>query len=209
MRKNVDKILHYLDEKFPNAHCELKYSSPYQLLIAVILSAQCTDKRVNSVTETLFKVAPTPQRMLNLGEDKLKEYIMPCGFFNSKAKSIISCSRDIVEKYNGEIPDEIEELVKLKGVGRKSANVVVGEIFNKPAIAVDTHVLRVSKRLGLTNENSTPDICEKDLLKIIKSERRVKFHHQMIWFGRYHCKAIKPNCAECELKEICKRKVKE
>ena len=204
MQKNIDKILDYLNTNYPNAHCELKYETPYQLLIAVILSAQCTDKRVCQVTETLFKIAPTPQKMLNLGEENLKQYIKSCGFYNNKAKSIIKASEELISKYNGEIPNSIDELTKLTGVGRKTANVVVGEIFNTPAIAVDTHVLRVSKRLNLTKQNSTPEKCEKDLKKIIDKNKQVQFHHQMIWFGRYHCKAINPSCNNCELKNECK-----
>lgn len=205
MSKFVNNILDYLDKLFPNASCELHYTSPYQLLVAVILSAQCTDKRVNQVTEPLFKIAPTPQKMLNWGEERLKEMIKPCGFFNQKAKSIISATKDIIEKFDGCLPDSLEELTTLRGVGRKTANVVLGEIFNKPSIAVDTHVLRVSKRLNLTKANNSPTKCEKDLVKIIPKERQVKFHHQMIWFGRYHCKALKPNCDSCELREICKK----
>lgn len=203
MQKNLDKILEYLDKLYPTAHCELNYQTPYQLLVAVILSAQCTDKRVNQVTEQLFKIAPTPQKMLNLGEEKLKTYIHSCGFYNNKAKSIINVSKELLEKYNGEIPNDINKLTKLSGVGRKTANVVVGELYNTPAIAVDTHVLRVSKRLSLTNQNSNANKCEQNLKKIIDKNSQVKFHHQMIWFGRYHCKAIKPNCENCELKDIC------
>lgn len=211
MQKNLDRILTYLDDLFPQAHCELNYETPYQLLVAVILSAQCTDKRVNQVTEQLFKIAPTPQKMLNLGEEKLKECIKSCGFYNNKAKSILKATEELIEKYNCEVPNDITKLTKLAGVGRKTANVVVGEIYNTPAIAVDTHVLRVSKRLNLTRQNSTPEKCENDLKKIIKNDRQVKFHHQMIWFGRYHCKALKPNCENCALKDICnlqKNKIK-
>lgn len=204
MQKKLDIILTCLDEMFPDAHCELNYDTPYQLLIAVILSAQCTDKRVNLVTKNLFSLAPTPEAVLNLGEEKLKEIIHSCGFYNAKAKAIINSTKDIIEKFNGELPKDINLLTTLRGVGRKTANVVIGEIFNEPAIAVDTHVLRVSKRLGLTPKNSTPEICEKNLRKIIKKDRQVKFHHQMIFFGRYHCKSINPNCKNCALKNVCK-----
>lgn len=204
MQKNLDKILDYFDTNYSQAHCELNYETPYQLLVAVILSAQCTDKRVCQVTKTLFKIAPTPQKMLNLGEENLKQYIKSCGFYNNKAKSIIKATEELLSKYDGEVPNSVEELTKLAGVGRKTANVVVGEIFNTPTIAVDTHVLRVSKRLNLTNQNSTPEKCEKDLKKLIAQNKQVQFHHQMIWFGRYHCKAIKPKCDNCELKNICK-----
>lgn len=204
MKKDIDRISSYLDELYDDAHCELNYKTPYQLLVAVILSAQCTDKRVNIVTEKLFSIAPTPNDILNLGEDGLKEIIKPCGFYNSKAKSIISSTKEIVEKYAGEIPTNFDDMTKLKGVGRKTANVVLAECFKREAIAVDTHVLRVSKRLNLTSQNATPENCEKDLEKIIKKDKQIKFHHQMIFFGRYFCKAIKPNCAECKLRDICK-----
>lgn len=206
MENNIDKILNYFDNKFPNAKCELEYSSPYQLLVAVILSAQCTDKRVNQVTETLFKLAPTPEKMLELGEENLKKIIHSCGFYNNKSKSIMSATKSIIEKYNGQVPNNMEQLSSLSGVGRKTANVVLAEAFNIPSIAVDTHVIRVSKRLGLTNENSTPEKCEQDLLKIVPKSKQAKFHIQAVWFGRYFCKAIKPECETCELKSICKRK---
>lgn len=207
MKKNINEILTYLDEIEPDAKCELKYNSPYQLLVAVILSAQCTDKRVNQVTKTLFKFAPTPDKMLELGENKLKEIIRPCGFFNQKAKSIISATKDLVEKY-GEIPNDFEKLTALRGVGRKTANVVMAEIYNYPTIAVDTHVHRLSKRLRLTTLNSTPEKCESDLKKIVPKEKQIKFHHQMIWFGRYICKAINPNCENCKLASICRKNIK-
>lgn len=208
MSKKVDKILSFLGKLYPNACCELNYKTPYQLLIAVILSAQCTDKRVNQVTEELFKVAPTPQKMQDLGIQRLKEIIKSCGFYNNKAKSIINATDDIINRFNSEVPNNMKDLTSLAGVGRKTANVVLGECFNIPSIAVDTHVLRLSKRLGLTSENSTPEKCEKDLLKKIKKETQVKFHHQMIHFGRYYCKAINPNCQTCELFDMCKNKKK-
>ena len=206
MSKNVDEVLNFLDTQFPEAKCELEYNSPYQLLVAVILSAQCTDKRVNMVTKELFKVAPTPNKMLELGETKLKQIIHSCGFYNNKAKSIISATKSIIENFNGEVPSNMDDLASLSGVGRKTANVVLAEAFNTPAIAVDTHVLRVSKRLGFTNSNSSPDKCEQDLLKLIPAHKQAKFHIQMVWFGRYFCKSLKPECENCKLKNICKRK---
>lgn len=205
MQKNIDEILKVLDNYFPNAHCELNYETPYQLLVAVILSAQCTDKRVNVVTKELFSVAPNPKEMINLGEERLKQIIKPCGFFNQKAKSIITATKDIIELHNGEIPNNRADLEKLRGVGRKTANVVLAECFNQPTIAVDTHVLRISKRLNLTKEKASPTECEKSLLKLVKKDRQIKFHHQIIWFGRYHCKAINPNCYECKMQPFCKK----
>lgn len=207
MKNNkITQILDFFNTEFPDAKCELNYSSPYQLLVAVILSAQCTDKRVNMVTEQLFKIAPTPDKMLELGEDKLKQIIHSCGFYNNKSKSIISATKDIIEKHGSTVPNTMQQLCKLSGVGRKTANVVLAEAFNNPAIAVDTHVHRVSKRLGLTSLNSTPEKCEQDLLKLVPLNSQSKFHIQAVWFGRYHCKSQNPKCELCKLKNICKRK---
>ncbi len=201
---NFDKILSYFDELFPDAECALNFSTPYELLVAVILSAQCTDKRVNVVTNELFKVANTPAKMLELGEEKLKQIIFPCGFYNNKSKAILKTSKALIERFDGNLPSDLETLTSLDGVGRKTANVVIANAFGGQTIAVDTHVHRVSKRLGLTSESSTPYQCEMDLLQIVPYDRRSKFHHQMILFGRNVCKAIKPNCEVCKLKDICK-----
>lgn len=203
--QKMDRIFETLDELYPNPECALKFESPYQLLVAVVLSAQCTDARVNQVTKELFSIAPTPEKMLELGEENLKKIIHPCGFFNNKAKSIISLSKDLIERFNGEVPRDLETLTSLKGVGRKSANVVIAVAYGGQTIAVDTHVHRVSKRLSLTKKNSTPFECEKNLLKLVPENRRNKFHHQMVWFGREHCKAINPKCETCKLKDICKK----
>ncbi len=206
MENKINLILDFFNSQFPDAKCELEYKSPYQLLVAVILSAQCTDKRVNMVTKDLFKIAPTPEKMLELGEAKLKQIIHSCGFYNTKSKSIMSATQDIINKYDGKVPNTMDELCSLAGVGRKTANVVLAEAFNQPSIAVDTHVHRVSKRLGLTNENSMPEKCEQDLLKIIPLNMQAKFHIQAVWFGRYYCKSLNPQCENCKLKSICKRK---
>lgn len=203
-RDNVNVVFEYFDKLNPNPKSELNYTTPYELLVAVILSAQCTDKRVNLVTEKLFKIASTPNQMIELGKDKLIEIIKSCGYYNQKSKSIIESSYDIVSKFNGKIPNNMENLSTLRGVGRKTANVVLANAFGAQTIAVDTHVLRVSKRLGLCDINSTPDKCEQELLKIVPYERRSKFHHQMVLFGRYKCKAVKPNCDDCILKNLCK-----
>lgn len=200
----MNKIFEYFDNKYPNPKSELNYSSPFELLVAVILSAQCTDKRVNIVTEKLFKLASTPEKMIELGQKDLIDIIKSCGYYNQKSKSIIDSSTDIIDKFGGKVPDNFENLSSLRGVGRKTANVVLANAFGAQTIAVDTHVLRVSKRLDLCLEKSTPDKCEEALLKIVPYERRSKFHHQMVLFGRYTCKAQKPNCDECELKQICK-----
>lgn len=202
--KNTNKIFAYFDELHPNPKCALNFSNTYELLVAVVLSAQCTDERVNLVTKDLFQLANNPKDMLALGEKKIKQIIYPCGFYNNKSKAILSLSKDLVGKFNGQVPSTMEELTTLTGVGRKTANVVIGVAFGGQTIAVDTHVHRVSKRLGLTNQNSTPFECEQDLLKIVPENNRTKFHHQTIWFGRLTCKAQKPLCESCKLKEICK-----
>ncbi len=201
--KKIDEIFNYFDELHPNPECALKFSNNFELLVAVVLSAQCTDERVNQVTPNLFKLANNPKSMLELGEKKIKQIIYPCGFYNNKTKSILELSKDLVDKFNGQVPTTMEELISLKGVGRKTANVVLGVAFGGQTIAVDTHVHRVSKRLKLTSQNSTPAQCEQDLLKIVPEQRRTKFHHQAIWFGRLTCKALKPNCESCKLKNIC------
>ncbi len=206
--EKIDEIITYFDSLYPNPKCALEFSSPYELLVAVVLSAQCTDKRVNIVTKELFRLAPTPEKMLNLGEERVKEIIHPCGFYNSKSKAIICLSKDLIEKFNGVVPSTMDELTSLRGVGRKTANVVIGVAFSGQTIAVDTHVHRVSKRLGLANENSTPLECENSLLKVVPKNKRTKFHHQTIWFGREKCRAINPKCDNCKLNKICEFKRK-
>lgn len=200
----IDKIMSYLNELFPEAECALNFNNSYELLVAVILSAQCTDKRVNIVTKDLFPLANSPEKMLALGQERLKEIIHPCGFFNTKSKAIIETSQDLIDRFDGKVPSTLDELTSLKGVGRKTANVVIANAFNGQTIAVDTHVHRVSKRLGLTSENSTPLKCEMNLLSVIPEDKRSRFHHQLILFGRNVCKAINPKCDECQLKNICK-----
>jgi len=202
----MEKITSYLDRLYPSPKCALDFSTPYELLVAVILSAQCTDKRVNIVTKELFKIANTPEKMINLGIEKLKEIIHPCGFFNNKSKAIIDTSNDLINKFDGQVPSTMEDLTSLKGVGRKTANVVIANAFGGQTIAVDTHVLRISKRLGLTKENASPLQCEKDLMRLLPKDRYTLHHHQTIWFGREHCRAINPKCEDCELKDICKYK---
>ena len=206
--KNIEKIFSYFDYLHPNPKCALNFSSNYELIVAVVLSAQCTDERVNQVTKNLFQQANTPEKMITLGEEKLKEIIYPCGFYNNKSKSIISLSKDLITRFGGIVPNNLEDLISLQGVGRKTANVVISVGFGGQTIAVDTHVHRVSKRLGLTKGNSTPEQCEQDLLKIVPEHRRSKFHHQAIWFGRLTCKAKNPQCDNCELRQICKYKRK-
>lgn len=196
------QIVEEFDKLIPEPKCELNYKSPYELLVAVILSAQCTDKRVNEVTENLFKTYNTPEKMITLSQDKLGKLIYSCGFYNAKSKAILEASKDIVDKFGGQVPSTMEELTSLRGVGRKTANVMISEAFKGDAFAVDTHVLRVSNRLGLT-KNDNPDLVEQDLKKFFNQKNWSKLHYQMVLFGRYKCKAIKPDCVGCPFQKIC------
>ena len=185
----------------------LKFTTLYELLVAVILSAQCTDERVNKVTASLFKIANTPQKMLDLGVDELEKYIYSCGLYKSKAKNIISASSDILQKFGGEVPNTLEDLRSLAGVGRKTANVVYSVAFKGDAIAVDTHVFRVANRIGLANENS-PLKTEKALMQILDKKDWSKSHHYLIYLGRSYCKAQSPNCENCPINMLCEKKIK-
>ena len=195
-------IIEILKEMYPDATCELNHNTPYELLVATILSAQSTDKRVNIVTKDLFKVADTPEKMVSLGEEKLKEYIRTIGFFNTKSKNLISMSRDLIQKYNSKVPKTMEELTSLAGVGRKTANVVMSNCFKVPAIAVDTHVFRLAHRLGFSAQEDVYKV-ELDLQKKIAKKDWTLAHHMLIFHGRYTCKAKNPLCEKCNLKEYC------
>ena len=197
------KLLSVLDKTFPNAHCELAYNTPFQLLIAVILSAQCTDKRVNAVTPALFEYCPTAEAMAEKTTEDIIPYIRSCGFFNNKAKAIINCSKALVENYGGQVPRDREQLEKLEGVGRKTANVVYEEAFGGDEIEVDTHVFRVSKRLGLVS-STTPEETERQLMAVLPQSEWTKTHHRLIFLGRYVCDARRPDCDNCTVKEYCK-----
>lgn len=185
-----------------NPQCELVYKNAYTLLVAVLLSAQSTDKGVNRATEKLFEVADSPQRMLALGEEKLKSYIKTIGLYNNKAKNIMKLSADLCEKYNGEVPLEHAKLEELAGVGRKTANVVLNVWCGAPTIAVDTHVFRVAHRLGLS-DGKTPLDVEKDLAQNVPEEYHKNINHWLVLFGRYVCKAKNPNCKECKVRRYC------
>ncbi|PEQ93400.1 endonuclease III [Bacillus sp. AFS006103] len=189
---------------FPEAHCELNHSNPFELIIAVALSAQCTDVLVNKVTKTLFEKYKTPKDYLEVTLEELQSDIRSIGLYRNKAKNIQSLCRMILEEYNGEIPMDRDELTKLAGVGRKTANVVVSVAFNVPAIAVDTHVERVSKRLGICRWKDSVLEVEKTLMRKIPKDEWSVTHHRLIFFGRYHCKAQNPQCPSCPLIEICR-----
>ena len=197
------EILYELAALYPDARPALKYRSPYELLVAVILSAQCTDERVNKVTEVLFKEYSTPAAMRKLTQEELEKYIYSCGFYRNKAAHILSASRDIVEKFGGEVPNDFDNLRTLAGVGQKTANVVWSVAFGGDAIAVDTHVFRVSNRLGLACAD-TPIKVENQLKQAIPQEDWSKAHHWLIYHGRRVCHSQRPDCANCTLKDYCK-----
>lgn len=201
--KEVCEILNRLDVMHPDAECELNYNTPFELLVAVILSAQCTDKRVNQVTQKLFQVYNTPEQFASLGEEELIEFIFACGFYRNKARNIILASRDIVEKFGGQVPRDIENLMTLAGVGKKTANVVYSVAFGGQAIAVDTHVLRLSNRIGFCDSND-PLKVEQALMQILPKESWSRAHHLLIHHGRYTCSARNPQCSECLISEYCK-----
>lgn len=203
-KKQLRHVLDTIGVMFPDAHCELNHSNPFELTIAVLLSAQCTDETVNKVTSTLFEKYHTPQDYLAVPLSELEGDIRRIGLFRNKAKHIQSLCGMLLENYNGEIPSEHEELVKLPGVGRKTANVVVSNAFGVPAIAVDTHVERVSKRLGIAAEEDSVLEVEKKLMKGVPREEWTLTHHRLIFFGRYHCKAQNPACSVCPLLDMCK-----
>lgn len=200
---NTLQILEILAKDFPNAKSELNFKSPFELLVAVILSAQCTDKRVNVVTPSLFAVAPTPRDLADLPIEQIEDLIHSCGFYHSKAKYLKEMSQDIVERFGGQVPQSIDELRTLKGVGRKTANVVYAVAFGGQAIAVDTHVFRVSNRLGMVNASNVLE-TEKQLMHEIPKEMWADSHHYILLHGRYVCKSQNPKCVECSVKDLCK-----
>ena len=203
MKKEEKRLaLLELAKLYPDAKAALHYTTAYELLVAVMLSAQCTDERVNKVTAVLFEKYNTPQAMVTLTQAALEKYIFSCGFYRMKAEHILSASRDILEKFNGEVPSTIEDLMSLAGVGKKTANVVYSVWFGGAAIAVDTHVFRVSNRLGLA-KGKTPLEVEQGLNKAIPKELWSQAHHWIIWHGRKVCHSQKPNCEGCSLKALC------
>jgi endonuclease-3 len=187
----------------PVAETELHFHDPYQLLVAVILSAQCTDKRVNMITPALYLRFPTPEKMAEVEPEEVFDLIRSCSYPNNKAKNLVGMARKLVSDFQGTVPDEMEELLQLPGVGRKTANVILSVVFNKPAMAVDTHVFRVSARLGLTVGSKTPEETERQLVRLFPAELLPVAHHWLILHGRYVCHARKPLCGECGLRECC------
>lgn len=201
--KRLEKIFAALDQLFPQAECALRHENPFQLLVATILSAQCTDQRVNKVTPELFRKYPTPQDLAALRPEVLEREIRSTGFFRNKAKNIIGASQAIVKDFAGQVPKTMEEMLTLPGVARKTANVVLGTAFGIPTgVVVDTHVFRITRRLKLSRQK-TPEKVEQDLIKLVPQERWIPFGHQVIWFGRKVCQARQPVCAECPIEALC------
>lgn len=205
MTKNEKReiISKYLDELFPNPKCELIYHNDYELLIAIVLSAQTTDKRVNMVTTIIFSKYPTLEKLSEAPIDLLEEILKPIGSFRKKAVYVKDIAYNLTTKYQGVVPTDREKLEKLKGVGRKTINVFLSEYYNYPAIAVDTHVERISKRLRIASKKATVLEVEEKLQKFFPKDEWAKRHLQLVLFGRYHCKAVKPDCSSCPLKELC------
>ena len=208
LMKMTNKLLEYLDYLFPNPKCELIYHTDYQLLMAVVLSAQSTDKRVNSVTPIIFSRYPKLEDIKNADLADLEDIIRPVGSFRIKAKYLKGIATKLVDEYHGVVPTDREVLESFPGVGRKTVNVFLAEFYHLPAIAVDTHVERVSKRLKLAYMNDSVLDVERKLMRKIPKDRWAKFHLQMVLFGRYYCKAVKPLCKNCPLKEFCREKKK-
>ena len=204
IKERYEGILEYFQQEQPNPETELQHHDPFELLVAVMLSAQCTDKRVNMVTPALFAAYPTPQAMATASVEDILQYVKSVSYPNSKAAHLLAMSQKLVDEFEGKVPDNMKDLTSLPGVGRKTANVILGIVFGKATIPVDTHVFRVSHRLGLS-QGKTPNDVEKDLSRNIPAELRFKAHHWILLHGRYVCKAIKPDCLNCGIQHYCKQ----
>lgn len=198
------RALELFEQEMPTAETELHFANPYQLLVAVILSAQCTDKRVNQITPALFEAFPTPAALAEATPEQVYELIKSCSYPNNKTRSLLGMARRLVSEYGGEVPSDIDELMTLPGVGRKTANVILAVVYDQPTMAVDTHVFRVAERIGLTRGSKTPLQTERTLTRHIPDEIIPKAHHWLILHGRYVCKARRPLCEECALAEVCR-----
>lgn len=201
-KENRDKIISYFESRYPDPKPQLNYQSNYQLMVAVILSAQCTDERVNKVTKVLFEKYPTAKDIIKLSVEELESYIFSCGLYHSKAQHILQATADIINMHGGEVPNDYDKLLSLSGVGRKTANVIWAVAFNQPAIAVDTHVFRVANRIGFAKATN-PLQTEKQLMKFLPKEKWRDCHHYIIFYGRQVCTAQSPKCDACEIKQYC------
>lgn len=198
-----ERVISYFQKEMPIAETELIYQTPYELLVAVILSAQCTDKRVNLITPDLLRRFPSPAKLAEAEPEEVFDYIRSCSYPNNKSKHLVGMARMLINDFGGEVPDDIDELQKLPGVGRKTANVIASVVFNKPAMAVDTHVFRVSARIGLSVNSKTPLETERQLVEYFPEELLPLAHHWLILHGRYTCLARSPKCAKCGLTDVC------
>ena len=202
-KKEAIEIIEILKKFYPDATCSLDFSTPFQMLVSVMLSAQCTDERVNKTTPELFNKYGTPEAVANADIKEIEQIIHPCGFYKNKAKNMIACSKKLIQEYNGIVPDNMEDLQKLPGVGRKSANVIMLEAFHNPqGIAVDTHAKRISNKIGFSKE-SDPEKIEKDLLKVFPKKYYYDVNHLLVWHGRKTCNARKANCENCPISKYC------
>ena len=204
VKERYRRVIDWFSEAMPVAETEIRYSNPYELLVAVILSAQCTDKRINLVTPALFEAFPTPESLAASSQEEIFEYIKSVSYPNNKARSLLGMARKLVEDFNGQVPSDIESLTSLPGVGRKTANVILAVVFDNAAMAVDTHVFRVSERIGLTTGSKTPLQTERTLMRHLPEEIVPLAHHWLILHGRYVCKARRPLCLDCGLKPVCR-----
>lgn len=202
-KERFEKVIAYFQKEMPVAETELHYRNPFELLVAVILSAQCTDKRVNQITPELLNRFPTSEKMAQADAAEVFDYIRSCSYPNNKSKHLVGMAKMLVEKFNGIVPDDIDQLQQLPGVGRKTANVIASVVYNKPAMAVDTHVFRVAARIGLTSRAKTPLETEKQLIKFFPPDLIPLAHHWLILHGRYVCLARKPKCEKCGLADAC------
>ena len=204
VKERYARVIEWFSASMPVAETELHYENPYQLLVAVILSAQCTDKRVNLITPPLFEAYPTPQALAAASVEEIFEYIKSCSYPNNKSRSLSGMAKKLVEDFGGEVPSDLDSLTSLPGVGRKTANVIMSVVYNKATMAVDTHVFRVSERIGPTTNSKTPLATEKALVKHIPEGLIPKAHHWLILHGRYVCKARRPDCLNCGLTSVCR-----
>ncbi len=203
-KERVAKLRELLDKAYPDVKCSLDFETPVEMLVAVQLSAQCTDARVNIVTKELFKKYKTAEDFANADINELQEYIKSAGFYKNKSKNIIACCQRLVEVYDGKVPDTMEDLLTLAGTGRKTANLILGDLYGKPAVVVDTHCMRLSRRIGLTKEEE-PQKIEMDLKKIVPPDYQLRMCHQFVYHGRAVCTARSPKCDVCPIYEVCKR----
>lgn len=204
IKQRYQAVIEWFEQTMPEPRTELHYSTPFQLLAAVILSAQCTDKRVNQITPALFEAFPTPEALAAASEDEVFELIRSCSYPNNKTRSLIGMARKLVDDFNSTVPGDIDSLLTIPGVGRKTANVILAVVFDRAAMAVDTHVFRVSERIGLTTDSRTPRQTEETLMRHIPADKVTRAHHWLILHGRYTCKARRPDCLNCGLTAVCR-----